>query len=79
MSTDFSKLRHEQQSESEGEGASKENQTEQNAKEFATVDDLLRFDSEQNPAPPEIAERLNRSIGAEPKPSRSWFKRIFGS
>jgi hypothetical protein len=47
--------------------------------QFATVEELLRHDSEQNPVPAEIGERLNASIAAEPKPSRSWFKGLFGS
>jgi hypothetical protein len=48
-------------------------------KEFATVDDLLRFDSEQNPVPPEVADRLGRSLEAEPKPEKPWYKKLFGN
>jgi hypothetical protein len=47
-------------------------------KEFATVDDLLRYDSEENPVPPEVADRLSRSLEAEPKKERPWYKRFFG-
>ena len=50
----------------------------QRAKEFASVEDLLRFDSEQNPVPPEVADRLGRSLEAEPKPEKPWYKRLFG-
>jgi len=43
------------------------------------VEEMLRFDSDQNPVPLEISERLNKSIAAEPKPQRSWFSKFFGS
>ena len=49
----------------------------QEAQEFATVDDLLRHDAAQHPVPPEVAERLNQSLAAEPAPQPSWFKRLF--
>jgi hypothetical protein len=48
-------------------------------REFSSVEDLLRHDSEVNPVPPEIGERLNLSIAAEPKPERPWYKRLLGS
>jgi hypothetical protein len=47
-------------------------------KEFASVEDLLRYDSEQNPVPPEVADRLGRSLEAEPKPEKPWYKKLFG-
>jgi len=53
-------------------------QTQAQAQEFATVDDLLRFDSDQNPVPPEVGDRLNRSLAAEPKPEKPWYKKFFG-
>ena len=53
-------------------------QSQAQVKEFATVDDLLRYDSEQNPVPPEVAERLNRSLESEPKPPLPWYKKLFG-
>jgi hypothetical protein len=49
-----------------------------NALEFASVDDLLRHDRGQNPAPDSVRERLDASISAEPRPVRSWFRRLFG-
>ena len=48
-------------------------------REFASVDDLLRHDSEMNPVPPQVGERLNSSLAAEPKPERPWYKRLLGS
>jgi hypothetical protein len=80
MNPEFSKLRHEQRTEAEQSHAQIQSQQSQaKANEFATVDELLRFDSDQNPVPPEVAERLNHSIAAEPKRERSWFKRLFRS
>lgn len=44
--------------------------------EFATPEDAIRADVEQNPPPPEIAERLNQSIAAEPKPGTSFWTKL---
>jgi hypothetical protein len=44
--------------------------------EFVTPEDAIRADVEQNPPPPEIAERLNQSIAAEPKPSPSFWAKL---
>ena len=47
--------------------------------EFANVEDLLRYDSSQNPVPKDVAFRLNASIAAEPRPKTPWWKALFGS
>lgn len=47
--------------------------------EFATVEDMLRYDAAQTPVPPELAERVNRSLaGEETAPKPSWFQRLLG-
>ena len=77
MSAEQSKLRQE----AEQEQATEQIQQTVNqgtVKEFATVDDLLRYDSEQNPVPAEVAERLGKSLEAEPKPEQPWYKKLFG-
>ena len=77
MSAEQSKLRQE----AEQEQATEQIQQTVNqgtVKEFATVDDLLRYDSEQNPVPGEVAERLGKSLDAEPKPEQPWYKKLFG-
>ena len=79
MNPEFSKLRHEERTESETELKSEQNQQQEANHEFAGVDEMLKFDSQQNPVPAEVAERLNRSIAAEPKPERSWLKKFLGS
>ncbi|MEY2465851.1 MAG: hypothetical protein QOD03_372 [Verrucomicrobiota bacterium] len=45
--------------------------------EFATMEEMLRFDTAQTPVPTGIAERLQRSSADCPKPSRSWWQRLF--
>ena len=75
MNSEHRKLRQEQQHEQQQDFLE---QTAQQGQQFASVEDLLRFDNDQNPVPPEVAERLNSSISAEPKPARPWYKSLFG-
>ena len=46
------------------------------AREFASAEELLREDASQTTVPPAIAERLSQSLQREPKPERSWWKRL---
>ena len=46
------------------------------AREFASAEELLRHDASQVVVPPAIAERLSESIQNEPKPERSWWRRL---
>lgn len=51
----------------------------QAGKEFATSDELLRFDAAHTPVPPEIAERLKKSAAdIAPPAKRSWWRKIIG-
>lgn len=50
----------------------------QTAQEFATAEDLLRFDTAQVTVPPGIAERLQKSSADLPRPGRSWWQKLFG-
>lgn len=52
-------------------------QQSQQGLEFAGVEDLLRHDREQTPAPAALEARVKQSIAAEPPPSRPWWKRWF--
>ena len=61
-----------------------ENQTRQQAEheahEFASSDELLRFDAAHTMVPPEVAQRLKESsarITPEAAP-RPWWKTLFG-
>lgn len=52
--------------------------TEKNVvREFATTNELLQHDAAQIEVPPVVAERLSKSIEGLPRPSRSWWQRIF--
>ncbi len=49
------------------------------AKEFASVEEMLRHDALHTPVPPTIAYRLEESIKQLPPPtSRAWWRRFFG-
>lgn len=73
MKSERSKFRETQES------SQQQRHTSQTTQTFGSVEDLLRHDRGQNPIPPEVADRLNLSIAAEPKPAKSWFKNLFGS
>jgi hypothetical protein len=75
MNNEFSRLRHTQKQESISENQQEET-TQSQAKEFSTVEELLRDDLAQTAVPPNIAERLNQSIAQAPKP-QSWWKQFF--
>jgi len=47
------------------------------ARQFATAEELLRFDAAQTEVPPGVAERLQETIRQEPKPEPSWWQRWF--
>jgi hypothetical protein len=47
-------------------------------REFATAEELLRYDAAHTPVPPDIARRLQKSAGDLPKPKASWWKRWLG-
>jgi len=56
-----------------------EQQTQSNpAREFANSDELLRFDAAQTAVPPEIARRLEQSVGDLPEPKTNWWQRLLG-
>jgi hypothetical protein len=49
------------------------------AREFASVEEMLRHDAVHTPVPPNIAHRLEESITQlPPAPSRAWWRRFFG-
>ena len=75
MSAEQSRLRQEQREEQNQIKGSAQSE----GKEFATVEELLRYDSEQNPVPAEVAERLGRTLANEPKREKPWYKRILGN
>ncbi|HUA68526.1 MAG TPA: hypothetical protein VMA13_08255 [Candidatus Saccharimonadales bacterium] len=48
------------------------------AREFGSVEELLRYDTKQTNVPPGIAQRLGRSLQNEPRPAQAWWQRWFG-
>ena len=54
-----------------------QSQTSETIREFASPEEMLRFDAEQTQVPPQIAQRLSRSLQDEPSAPRSWWKRLF--
>lgn len=73
-----SRLRHQEQERLPALAQHPLSQTSQSPREFATPEDLLRHDSQSHPVPAEVAHRLNRSLAAEPRPAKSWLRRLFG-
>ena len=68
------KLTQEQQSQQVGA----EQQTQaQAAREFASAEELLRFDAARTTVPPEIARRLQKSAADLPAPKTGWWRRLF--
>jgi hypothetical protein len=59
---------------SETQSQSQANQT---IREFASPEEMLRFDAKQTLVPPGVAQRLSRSLQNEPQPQRPWWKRWF--
>lgn len=46
--------------------------------EFATPEELLRYDAARTPVPAEIEQRLQESAADLPRPKRAWWKRFWG-
>ena len=70
MERESSQLRHREQQESV-----QLNKTGQAGREFASVDELLRYDATQTAVPTGIAVRLQDSISRDPK-TRSFWRRL---
>jgi hypothetical protein len=67
------------QQEQEQLAAAQQQTQSSSAKEFATVEELLRHDALHTPVPPAIAHRLEESVSQLPPPSgRAWWRRFFG-
>jgi hypothetical protein len=48
------------------------------AREFATAEELLRYDAAHTTVPPGIARRLQKTIGQMGVAPRSWWRNLFG-
>jgi ABC-type phosphate transport system ATPase subunit len=59
--------------------ATGQQQLQSSAREFASVEEMLRHDALHTPLPPTIAHRLEESIGqSPPPPGRAWWRRLLG-
>ena len=73
MNEKFSKLRQEQHQEQ----VQNQQQQQTEAREFASVEEMLRHDAAQTQVPSGVALKLNQSIANEPKAARPWWRRLF--
>jgi hypothetical protein len=74
MKNHSSKLKHQEEQHAEQQHQATHRQA---TVEFNTPEELLRHDASQVAPPPSVAERLGQSVAREPKPSRSWWQRVF--
>ncbi len=65
-------------SKSEQQHAAEQHTQKPAPREFASVEEMLRYDAAQTPAPPAIAQRLQKSTAESPQPRHGWWKRFFG-
>jgi hypothetical protein len=71
-------MKHEKKFSQEEQQISETQSRQTTASEFASPEELLRFDAKQTPLPRTIAERLRRSLQNESAPPRSWWQKWFG-
>ena len=50
---------------------------EQKGVQFASVEEMLRHDANQNPPPGRLAEKLSDTMAREPRVEKPWWRRIF--
>jgi hypothetical protein len=48
------------------------------AHEFASAEEMLRYDAAHTTVPPEIARRLQKSVADLPEPKPGWWRRLWG-
>ena len=48
------------------------------AREFGSVEEMLRHDALHTPVPPNVAHRLQESLAQVPPAPRPWWRRWFG-
>lgn len=49
-----------------------------NQREFASPEEMIRYDAANTPPPAELEPRLRASLRAEPARKRAWWSRWFG-
>lgn len=66
------RFQHQQKQETSEQAAAS-----QTTHEFASPEEMLRSDAAQVEVPAALAHRVAESIAKEPKPSRSWWRKLF--
>jgi hypothetical protein len=74
MKQEFSKFRSQEKEKLE-QAQHTEPKTE--ARDFSSVEEMLRFDANQTSPPTTISDRLKESLNQEPQPKKSWWRRLF--
>jgi len=73
-------MKHEKKFTSQEQQISETQSRQTTEREFASVEELLRFDARQTTVPPTIAERLRKSAAhVNPPTARPWWKNLFGA
>ncbi len=68
-----------QQQQEQAEALHQQATEQKSTTEFGAVEEMLRFDSAQNPVPGKVAERLQQSVErAKIKPPQPWWKKLLG-
>jgi hypothetical protein len=77
MDPQSSQLQHRQAEETtQNTSAQQHLAGEQAAREFGSVEDMLRHDARQNPPPPRLEERVAESAANLAPPARSWWRKL---
>jgi hypothetical protein len=76
--TQRKRLDSQQQNNEQQHAMRRQESQEQTAREFGSVEELLRHDALHTPVPPAVAHRLQQSIAQIPPPPRSWWQRFLG-
>jgi hypothetical protein len=71
------KLTSKEQAEEQQQAAGQQQAHQTPAREFGTVEEMLRHDVLHTPVPPNVAIRLQKSIGPAAA-SPAWWRRFFG-
>jgi hypothetical protein len=78
MNEDYSRLQKQtRQSNEEITRQHSGHQSAEQARQFSSVEELIRFDASQTTPPPGLEQRLAQTINAEQQ-GKSWWKRLFG-
>ncbi len=71
------KLTARQQTEQEGQLTETKTEQTESARQFASIDELLRHDALHTPVPPSVEFRLQESVKQEGLKPAPWWRRFF--